>query len=76
MNTIFSNVCECYESYEDIDHIVFKWSRFKRPREQFFDNIIRLGFDIPVSVCDILVNKYLPILKILYKYLYEISYHV
>lgn len=76
MNIIDSNICECDESYEDIDHIMFKCSRLNGPREQFIDNIIRLDFDISVSVCDILGNKCLAILKILYKYLYEISYHV
>lgn len=73
MNIIDSNICECNETYEDIDHIVFRCSRFNLPREQFFDRISSLGYDIPVSVRDILGNHNLPILKLLYQYLCGIS---
>lgn len=76
MNIKDSNICECNNSYEDIDHIVFECSRFDATKEKFLDKIISFSHDIPVSVRDILGNHSLPVTRISYKYLNEISYRV
>lgn len=76
INVNDSNLCECGKSYEDIDHIVLQCSRFILPRKNLMDNISKLNHPIPVSVRDILAHRYLPILKLVYNFLKNISYCV
>jgi hypothetical protein len=71
-----SNLCDCGEAYEDIDHIVFKCSRFILPRKKLIDIFKDLSRPIPESVRDILSRKYFPLLKPLFNFLNEISYFV
>lgn len=71
-----SNLCDCGESYEDIDHIVFQCRKFILPRKKLINNIVNLNHPIPISVRDILGTKCYPVLKILFEFLKEISYFV
>lgn len=71
-----SNLCDCGDFYEDIDHIVFVCHRFELPRKRFFCSLNLFNHSIPESVRDILGRKCLPIMKLLFEFLNEISYAV
>lgn len=68
-----SNLCDCGDFYEDIDHIVFVCSKYVLPRIESLKNIVNC---IPGSVRDILGSKCPSILKLLFDFLNEISYIV
>lgn len=72
INIIDSNLCDCGESYQDIDHIVFNCKKYILPRKIIIEKY--KNFKITTSVCDILGSRSLHMLKILYDFFKDICY--
>lgn len=64
------------KSTRPIDHIVFNCSRYVVPRTKFIGDIRIHHHRVPESVRDILGSKNLCLMKILYRFLNDISYIV
>lgn len=74
INIIDSNLCDCGETYQDIDHIVFYCKNYILPRKKLINNFKNLDTVVPVSVRDILGIRSLPMIKILYDFFNDIRY--
>ena len=71
-----SNICDCLQSYEDIDHVVFHCQRFDVPRRKFLDALTSVDKSSILSIRDLLATHDFSLYKLLFSFLKETLIHI
>lgn len=76
INIVDSNLCECSEGYEDIDHVILHCSRFTHNRNILFSKLLSINRSCDFSVRDALGSKDFVLIKLLIDFLNKSSIRI
>ena len=73
INIIDNQMCDCNQSYEDIDHILFHCNKFNDYRERIFNSSSLLQKKIIISIRDAVGTRNIFLMKLFYNFLLDNS---